>query len=648
MSYPTIKCGVSEMPVVGLGTWQSKPGVVGAAVETALSVGYKHIDCAHVYQNEAEIGESFAKMFGEGGIKREEIFITSKLWNTFHRADEVEAACDTTLKNLQLEYLDLYLIHWPVALEPGKGTLFPVDDDKVSMMDTKSPSFAETWGALEKLVESGKCKNIGLSNFNIAQIEEVLGCAKIKPANLQVESHAHLPNLELLDFCKKHGMSFVAYSPLGNPGSVFRKEDQVDLLHEEEVLKIGQKHGVTAGQVLIRYQVEKGNAVIPKSVTPSRIEENLNVFGFSLDAADMETLNNLYKKAGPKGYRTCNVLHWQNSPNYPFTSELYINHFRMSISTITCGVSQMPVVGFGTSKTSDPQAAVEMALNTGYRHIDCAHVYRNEVEIGRAFSKTFATGDIQREEVFITGKLWSTSHRGSHVEPACDKTLSDLQLHYLDLYLIHWPVAFEPGKGSLNPMDDNNVRLMDTQSPSLSETWTAMEKLVESGKCKNIGLSNFNIQQIKEVLKNATIKPACLQVESHPLFPNLELLEFCKNNDIAFVSYSPLGAPGRSWKKEDQLDLLNDEDVLKIALKHDVTAGQVLIRYQVDKGNAVIPKSSSQSRITENFNVLGFSLDSTDMGCLNKLHKKAGPYGYRVYLCPDFKHSPLYPFPSEI
>lgn len=322
MSYPTIKCGVSEMPVVGLGTWQSKPGVVGAAVETALSVGYKHIDCAHVYQNEAEIGESFAKMFGEGGIKREEIFITSKLWNTFHRADEVEAACDTTLKNLQLEYLDLYLIHWPVALEPGKGTLFPVDDDKVSMMDTKSPSFAETWGALEKLVESGKCKNIGLSNFNIAQIEEVLGCAKIKPANLQVESHAHLPNLELLDFCKKHGMSFVAYSPLGNPGSVFRKEDQVDLLHEEEVLKIGQKHGVTAGQVLIRYQVEKGNAVIPKSVTPSRIEENLNVFGFSLDAADVETLNNLYKKVGPKGWRTCAVPHYKHSPFFPFASEM--------------------------------------------------------------------------------------------------------------------------------------------------------------------------------------------------------------------------------------------------------------------------------------------------------------------------------------
>jgi len=322
MTCPTIKCGVSEIPVVGLGTWQSKPGVVGAAVEKALSSGYKHIDCAHVYQNEAEIGESFTKMFGEGGIKREDIFITSKLWNTFHRADEVEAACDTTLKNLQLDYLDLYLIHWPVGLEPGKGTLFPVDDDKVALMDSKAPSFAETWGAMEKLVESGKCKNIGLSNFNQAQIEEVLSSAKIKPANLQVESHPHLPNLELLEFCKKNDISFVAYSPLGNPGSAFRREDQVDLLHDEDVLKIAQKHSVSAGQVLIRYQVDKGNVVIPKSVTPSRIEENLNVFGFSLDSSDMDTLNNLYKKVGPKGYRTCSVQHWKNSPHYPFASEL--------------------------------------------------------------------------------------------------------------------------------------------------------------------------------------------------------------------------------------------------------------------------------------------------------------------------------------
>ncbi|KAL5264803.1 hypothetical protein ACHWQZ_G005763 [Mnemiopsis leidyi] len=314
---PTIKCGVSEMPVVGLGTWQSDPGVVGAAVETALSVGYRHIDCAHIYQNEQEIGAVFSKMFGKGDIKREEVFITGKLWNTFHRPEEVEVTCDVTLSDLQLDYLDLYLIHWPVSLQPGMG-LIPMDENKVSMLDSKAPTFAETWGALEKLVESGKCKNIGLSNFNIAQIEEVLSFAKIKPANLQVESHPHLPNLELLEFCKKHEISFVAYSPLGNPGSAFRHKKQVDLLQDEDLVQIAERHNVSPGQVLVRYQIDKGNAVIPKSVTPSRIEENLNVFRFSLDAGDMETLNNLYKKVGPEGFRTCGAPQWKHSPKYPF------------------------------------------------------------------------------------------------------------------------------------------------------------------------------------------------------------------------------------------------------------------------------------------------------------------------------------------
>jgi len=323
MTMPTIQCGVSDMPVVGLGTWQSDPGVVGTAVEHALNNNYKHIDCAAVYCNEVEVGAAFNKVFSAGKVKREEASITSKLWCTNQRPDKVGPACVKTLSDLQLDYLDLYLIHWPMHLHPEheKG-IFPLDAEGKAIPDPSNPSFGDVWAEMQKLVDEGKCKNIGLSNFNIEQIESIVTDCRIKPACLQVESHPQLPNLELLEYCKKNGIAFVAYSPLGNPGSKFRRPEQKNLFEDEVVKGIAEAHNVTPGQVLIRYQVDKGNAVIPKSVTPSRIVENLAVTGFSLTSDEVDKLSDISKAFPAPGYRTCGVKHFGGHPNYPFKSEL--------------------------------------------------------------------------------------------------------------------------------------------------------------------------------------------------------------------------------------------------------------------------------------------------------------------------------------
>ncbi|XP_043941850.1 aldo-keto reductase family 1 member A1 isoform X2 [Protopterus annectens] len=291
-NYTVLNNGI-KMPLIGLGTWKSTPGQVKDAVICALDIGYRHIDCAVVYGNESEIGEAFLQKVGpDKPVKREDLFVTSKLWNTKHYPEDVEPAVRKSLEDLKLDYLDLCLIHWPHAFERG-DELFPKNPDGTIRYDYID--YKETWKAMEKLVEKGLVKAIGVSNFNSRQIDDVISIATIKPAVLQVECHPYLAQKELLAHCKDRGIVLTAYSPLGSPDRMWKHPDEPILLEEPGIKKLAEKYKKSPAQILLRWQVQRGVVCIPKSVTPSRLLENIQISSFSLTEEEMEQIGCLDK-----------------------------------------------------------------------------------------------------------------------------------------------------------------------------------------------------------------------------------------------------------------------------------------------------------------------------------------------------------------
>nr|CAD7397351.1 unnamed protein product [Timema cristinae] len=532
------------------GVWGlAPPGEVEQAVKTAIDVGYRHFDCAFLYANEKEIGSAIRSKISEGVVKREDLYITSKLWNTHHRPAGVLSACKKSLENFGLDYLDLYLLHWPVAFKEGDD-LFP--KDKSGNFLTEDIDYLDTYLAMEECVRQKLTRSIGVSNFNSEQVTRVLEKSSIKPVMNQVECHPYLQQKKLIKFCKDRDIAVTAYSPLGAPNAMFPPPGCPVLMKDEKLKAIGEKYGKSLAQMALRFLLQSGVIVIPKSTNPERLKQNMDVFDFTINDKD--------------------------------------------------------------SKPGEVTQAVKDAIDAGYRHFDCAFAYGNEKEVGEALKVKLKEGVVKREDLFITSKLWNSFHRPDLVIPVLKKTLENLQLEYLDLYLVHWPMAFKE-EGENMPRDAaGNIIFSEVD---YVDTWKAMEEAVKQGLTRSIGISNFNSEQITRLLKTATIKPVTNQVECHPYLNQKKLIEFCRSKDIVVTGYSPLGSPDSPFLKPGDPLLLDDPKLKSLAKKYNKSPAQVVLRYSVQRGVVTIPKSVTKHRIQENLDIFDFELSKDDLAYLD-------------------------------
>ncbi len=287
MKYFSLSNG-DQIPALGLGTWKSQADIVGKAVETALALGYRHIDCAAIYGNETAIGSVLGQAMRSGQVRREELWITSKLWSNAHAPDDVIPALQKSLGDLGLDYLDLYLVHWPVVMRAGVKSLSQGSD----LLPFSNESLRGTWQAMEQALDQGLCRHIGVSNFSLKKLQDLLAFARRKPEMNQVELHPYLQQSRLLEFAQQAGILLTGYAPLGSGDrpDTLKKAEEPSLFSEPVIQSIASHHRITPAQVLLAWAIERGTITIPKSVNPTRLKENLAAADISLSATDLEQI----------------------------------------------------------------------------------------------------------------------------------------------------------------------------------------------------------------------------------------------------------------------------------------------------------------------------------------------------------------------
>jgi diketogulonate reductase-like aldo/keto reductase len=266
--------GNGDIPAVGFGTLIADPVAAKQAIKAAIKIGFRHFDAAEAYRNEEVVGAAFQESIAEGVVSREDLFVTTKVWNNNHRPERVAKALEGSLRRLQVDYVDAYLIHTPFAFEPGDNQ-YPTDEHGKPAYDT-GVTLLDTWRAMERLVDEGKVRHIGLSDIRLEKVKEIYDAARIKPAIVQVEVHPYLPEWELLEFCKEHGIVLLAFAPLGHG-----MEPRV--VHDPVIMDIAQRIGKTPAQVALAWAVQRGGAFLTTSTNPDHIRENFEIVALSED-----------------------------------------------------------------------------------------------------------------------------------------------------------------------------------------------------------------------------------------------------------------------------------------------------------------------------------------------------------------------------